>query len=135
MKRLEKGILDNAAKREDAPDVDELTSQIVSGFHFLAVSLTSRYGIQYNIANILQRIPYGTPDFVVSRFFLSVLSEFADATKAKREIDYSSINRDDTRVQFHDWFDKGTWARTWFTANTRPSTPGKPLWLDQLLIV
>lgn len=84
------------------------------------------------ILDVVDKIPVDFENFAPSRFVMSLISEFEEASKATRPPKLSSVSEDDPRIITSD-----LWARRRPWYETRQDTPGMfgnnllHVWLSQ----
>jgi hypothetical protein len=119
-------LLEDVLRNPDDPErQQELVTQVVSVMHIsVAISFLYLYLQQYVGAMVADLAP-GTHDFLPSRLFMSLHTEmFLAHTPPTRDINYSTVRRDDPRIRESYWAETFPAIREWYIQE-RALTPGE----------
>jgi hypothetical protein len=119
-------LLEDVLRNPDDPERQhKLVTQVVSVMHIsVAISCLYLYLQQY-VGAMVAKLARGTHNFLPSRLFMSLHMEmFLAHTPPTRDIDYSTVQRDDPHIRESYWAETFPAICEWYIQE-RALTPGE----------
>lgn len=110
---------------EDAERQRELVTQVVRILHMFYIFEHLYRPLQQHVGAMVAELAPGTNDFLPSRLFMSLHTEmFLAHTEPTRDIDYSTVRRNDPRINGSYWAETFPAVPEWYLPE-RALTPGE----------